>query len=545
MAATEEEFDFVVVGSGSAGSVVAARLSEDPKNNVCVLEAGPSDAHLFIHVPAGYIKTLFNPKYTWPFKSEPVPGIGGRVIGVTQGRTLGGSSSINGLIYNRGQANDFNNWAQSGNRGWGYADVLPYFKRGERRITNSVDAYHGTDGEQPVTDLSWRHPLLKPFVEGAQELGIPFNPDYNGHSQDGVGYYQRTIHKGRRFSAYRSFLHPVRRRTNLSLRTNAHAAAILLEGKRAVGVRYLSGGPGGTERIVKARQEVIVCGGALNTPRLLQISGIGPGNLLNDLGVPVVADLAGVGENLRDHYAVRMVAQVRGVNTINELTRAPRLWGQVARWMLGLPSILSISPSLAHVFWKSDSSFSTSDLQFTFTPASYMEGIAGLLDTIPGMTCGMWQQRPESQGYVRAKSSDPFTHPEVQPNYLDLDIDRQTQIAGVRLGRKLLATQPLASFYDREIQPGEGVQTDDEILEYLRTKGSTVFHFIGTARMGPSTDRRAVVSDQLKVHGIDALRVADASIMPTMPSANTHATTMMIGEKAADMILGRAPLSNE
>lgn len=543
MAASEEEFDFVVIGSGSAGSIVAARLSEESKNSVCVLEAGPSDNHLFIHVPAGYIKTLFNQKYTWPFKSDPVPGLGGRVIGLTQGRTLGGSSSINGLIYNRGQANDFNSWAQAGNRGWGYADVLPYFKRGERRIAKSVNAYHGIDGEQPVTDLSWTHPLLKPFVEGAQGLGIPFNPDYNGLKQDGVGYYQRIIHKGRRFSAYRSFLHPVRKRANLSLRTNAHVGSILFEGNRAVGVRYFSGGRGGHECTIKARREVVLCGGTLNTPRLMQISGVGPGELLNGLGVPTVSNLAGVGENLRDHYAVRMVAQVRGVKTINELSRAPRLWGQVARWVLGQPSILSVSPSLAHVFWKSDAALSTSDLQFTFTPASYMEGIAGLLDTMPGMTCGMWQQRPESQGYVRAKSTDPFTDPVVQPNYLDLDVDRQVQIAGVRMGRKLLATPPLAPFYDHEVQPGDDVQTDDEILEYLRAKGSTVFHFIGTARMGPASDPRAVVSDQLKVHGVEGLRVADASIMPTMPSANTHASTMMIGEKAADLILGKSPPS--
>ena len=542
MVVPEKEFDFIVIGSGSAGSVVAARLSEDQKHSVCVLESGPRDNNIFIHIPAGYIKTLFNSKYTWPYKSEPVPGLGGRVIGTAQGRTLGGSSSINGLIYNRGQANDYNSWAQAGNHGWGYADVLPYFKRSENRITQSNNnSYHGTDGEQPVTDLSWKHPLLEPFVQGAQKIGIPFNADYNGAHQEGVGYYQRIIHKGRRFSAYRSFLHPVRQRSNLCILTNTHVSKILFEDKRAVGVRYFLGGPDGSIYTVKARREVILCGGALNTPRLLQTSGVGPKSLLNEMGLKVITDLPGVGENLRDHYAVRMVAKVRNVKTINELSRGLQLWGQVARWVLGLPSILSISPSLAYVFWKSNPSLSNSDLQFTFTPASYMEGIAGLLDTLPGMTCGFWQQRPESQGYVRMKSSDPFTDPAVQPNYLDSAIDQQVGIAGVRLGRRLLSSPTLAPFYEHEVQPGMDVQTDDEILNYLRTKGSTVFHFIGTSCMGPASNPYAVVSDQLKVHGLENLRVADASVMPSIPSANTHAATMMIGEKAADMILGKPP----
>ena len=543
MAQDVETFDYIVIGAGSAGSVVAARLSEDSSKTVCVLEAGPSDRHLFIHVPAGYIKTLFNPAYTWPFKSEPVPGIDNRVIATTQGRTLGGSSSINGLIYNRGQATDFNSWAQAGNRGWGYDDVLPYFKRGERRIADVDPQYHGTSGELPISDLDWSHPLLKPFIAGAQGLGIPFNRDYNGAAQEGVGTYQRNIHKGRRISAYRAYLHPARYRTNLSIRTNAHATAILFDGMRAIGVRYQSGGRSGAERIVHARREVILCGGALNTPRLLQVSGIGPAPLLNDIGVPVVRDIAGVGENLRDHYAVRMVAQVKGLVTLNELSRGPRLWLQVARWFLRQPSMLAVSPSLVHVFWKSNPALSNADIQVTFTPASYMEGIAGLLDVIPGMTCGVWQQRPESLGYVRAKTRDAFDDPAIQPNYLDHEIDKQVQIAGVRLGRQLLSTPPLSPYFDREVQPGLDVQRDDEILDYLRRKGSTVFHFIGTARMGPSTDPRAVVDDQLRVHGVTGLRVADASIMPSMPSANTNAATMMIGEKAADMILGKAPPS--
>jgi choline dehydrogenase len=539
MAEAVEIFDYIVIGAGSAGSVIAARLSEDSAKTTCVLEAGPSDNHLFIHVPAGYIKTLFNPKYTWTFKSEPVPGVGNRVIATTQGRTLGGSSSINGLIYNRGQAADFNSWAQTGNRGWGYDDVLPYFRRGERRIAEADPHYRGTDGELPITDLDWDHPLLKPFMAGAQQLGIPFNHDYNGATQEGVGTYQRNIHKGRRISAYRAFLHPVRHRTNLSLRTDAHVTGIVFEGKRAVGVRYKTGGRHGVERIIHARREVILSGGALNTPRLLQISGVGPAPLLNDLGVPVIHHLAGVGEHLRDHYAVRMVAQVKGLVTLNELSRGPRLWMQIARWFLRQPSMLAVSPSLVHVFWKSNPALTNTDIQCTFTPASYMEGIAGLLDVIPGMTCGVWQQRPESLGYVRATSRDAFDHPAIQPNYLDHEIDKQVQIAGVRLGRRLLSTAPLAPYYEREVQPGLDVQKDDEILDYLRRKGSTVFHFIGTARMGPATDPRAVVDEQLRVHGLEGLRVADAAIMPSMPSANTNAATMMIGEKAADMILGK------
>ncbi|HEX4508038.1 MAG TPA: GMC family oxidoreductase N-terminal domain-containing protein [Alphaproteobacteria bacterium] len=538
-AADAGTFDYIVVGAGSAGSLLAARLAEGGQHTVCVLEAGPPDRSPFIHIPAGYIKTLYNPAYTWQFKTEPVPGADNRRFAATQGRTLGGSGSINGLVYNRGQAADFDHWAQRGNRGWGYADVLPYFRRTERRLTGD-DAYRGRGGNFAVSDLDWRHPVCAAFVQGAAGIGIPVNPDYNGETQAGVGTFQRAIHRGRRVSTARAFLIPAMAEGGIDIHTDAQAVAVTFDGKRATGVRYRQGG---TEKTVTARREVILSSGAINSPALLQRSGVGPGALLSGLGLPVIHELPGVGENLRDHYAVRMVARAKGL-TINNYARPPRLWTEVAKWAVGLPSILALSPSLIHVFWKSDEALDTPDLQFTFTPASYKAGgIAGMLDSFPGMTCGAWQQRPESLGYVRLRSADPFEHPEIQPNYLAHENDRRVLLAGIKLARRLMTTPELTPFYDREELPGADAQTDDELMHWARQQGSTVFHLIGACRMGPDSDPTSVVDDQLRVRGIDGLRVADSSIMPSMPSANTNASTLMIAEKAADMILGRAPLS--
>lgn len=548
-AAREAEiFDYVIVGSGAAGSVVANRLTEDPGTTVCVLEAGPPDYHPFIHIPGGFIKMLFNPRFTWQFKTEPGEWTGGRPIPTTQGRTLGGTSSINGMIYNRGQRADFDNWAQRGNRGWGYADVLPYFKRSERRIgpvsgktgdDELPDEFHGRDGNLYVTDIDWQHPLCDAFIDGAVGLGMPRNPDYNGLSQEGVGYFQRVIYRGRRRSAARVFLAPAKARGNLDVRTNARATAILFDGRRAVGVRYVQGG----ERTVRARREVIVSSGTINTAKLLQLSGIGPAAFLQGLGIPVVHDLAGVGENFRDHYAVRLVARVKDVTTINELARGPRLGGEIAKWALGRPSILALSPSLVHVFWKSDENLSAADLQGVFTPASYKEGFVGMLDNFPGMTCGIWQHRPDSAGHVRLRSADASADPIIQPNYLTDEGDRRALLGGIRLARRLLQTPPLQRWLDGEALPGPAAQSDDELLDFARRYGSTCYHLVGTARMGPASDPSAVVDDELRVHGIEGLRVVDASIMPNMPSANTYASTLMIGEKASDMIRGRPALA--
>ncbi len=538
-----DTFDYVIVGSGAAGSVVAARLVEDPGVTVCVLEAGPPDRHPYIHVPGGFIKIMFNPAYTWQFKTEPSPLTNGRAVAVPVGRTVGGSSSTNGMVYNRGQSEDFNAWAQRGNRGWGYADVLPYFRHSERRIGGENDDadYHGHEGKLPITDMDWRHPISEAFIAGAVGLGVPRNPDYNGRSQVGVGYFQRAIHRGLRRSAARMFLHPARKTGRIEVRTGARAASVLFEGKRAVGVRYLNDRDRTTVGEVRARREVILSCGTLNTARLLQISGIGPAALLQEIGVPVLHELAGVGENFRDHYSVRVVARAKGGQTMNELSRGPRLAGQIARWVTGRPSILALSPSHVHVFWKSDPSISGADLQAVFSPASYKEGFVGLLDDFPGMSCGVWQHRPESTGYVRARSRDPFTDPAIQPNYLQHRTDQRAMIGGLRLARRLLHTPQLAPYLDRETLPGPGVESDDDLLGFARQYGGTVWHLIGTARMGPATDPTAVVDDHLRVHGLERLRVVDASIMPSMPSANTYASTIMIAEKASDMIRGRSP----
>ena len=530
-------FDYIIVGSGAAGSILANRLTEDPAVSVCLLEAGPSDWDPLLHMPAGYIKKVFDPKVTFPFTTEPTEQTGGRRVPVPQGRTLGGSTAINGLVYNRGQAEDFDAWAAAGNPGWSYNEVLPFFKRTERRIGEGDDSYRGRSGSLPITDIDWIHPISEAFMAGAQELGIPRHPDYNGATQAGVGYFQRNIYRGYRMSTARAFLKPARQRPNLTVLTQAHAKKIVFEGLRAVGVEYVRGGQGGALHAVAARREVLVCAGALNTPKLLQLSGVGPAALLDSLGVPVLRALPGVGSHLKDHFSIRVVAKVHGIATINELARAPRLWGQIARWLLKKPSILALSPSLVHFFWQSRSGLARPDLQGVFSPASYREGYVGMLDQYPGMTCGVWQHRPESMGYVHAKSTDPFEAPVIQPNYLEHDNDRRVLLDGMRLARNLLKTQALTQYSLGESMPGVQVEREDEMLDYIRRYGVSSYHLNGTARMGPSSDPNNVVDAQLRVHGLEGLRVIDASIMPNIVSANTCAATMMIAEKAATLIL--------
>ncbi|MGZ3341575.1 MAG: GMC family oxidoreductase [Reyranella sp.] len=537
-----ETFDYVIVGAGSAGSVLASRLSEDPNVTVCVLEAGPWDWHPFIHIPAGFMYTLVNPRVNWLYTSEASEWTGGRRIAAPRGKTLGGSSSINGHIYNRGQRLDFDGWAQRGNHGWGYADVLPYFRRTERRVGEADETFRGREGNLPITDLEWRDPICEAFIEGAVQMGIPRNRDYNGTMQAGVSYVQRVIQNGRRKSAARGYLHPAMSRKNLTVRTHAHATGIVLDGKRAVGIRYRKGGRDGAPMEVRAAKEVILCGGTVNSPQLLQVSGIGPAPLLQSLGIEVRHALPGVGENLRDHYAPRFVARVKNAETINEKSHGLKLVGEVLKYAVARKGILSLNPTLIYVFWKSDERVDNYDLQLTFTPASYKEGVQSTLDDFPGMTIASWQQRPDSTGYIRARSADPFEHPVIQPNYLVAESDRHVLLAGMKLARRLLASQPLMKYYDREEFPGPQVQSDEELLGAAKQRGTTTFHLMGTCRMAPDTDPTAVVDEQLRVRGLSGLRVVDASVMPTMPSANLNASVLMIAEKAADMIRGKPPL---
>lgn len=526
-------YDYVIVGSGAAGSIVAARLSEDPSISVCVLEAGPADSHPWLKLPAGFIKVIFNPRYAWQFSSEPTERTNGRRIPLPQGKTLGGSTSINGLVYNRGQREDFDGWAALGNPGWSYDEVLPYFMRSEAFVDGGDPALRGHHGALKVTLPHWPHPVCEAFVQGAEELGMPRNPDYNGASQQGVGYFQRTIRKGWRVSTSAAFLRPAMHARNLHVVTNAQAQRVEMHGTSASGVVYRQGG---ATRVAHARREVILCAGAINTPKLLQLSGIGDGEQLREWGIESHAHLPGVGRHLKDHFSIRLVARVKNAVTINELARAPRLWGQAFDWLRGKPNILSLSPSVVHWFWQSQAGLSRPDLQGVFSPASYREGYVGMLDVFPGMTCGVWQHRPRSEGSVRLASADPAVDPIVQPNYLQDEDDRRTLIRGARLARSLLHTRALAQFREAEVMPGEQVQSDDEMLDFIQRYGVSSYHLNGTARMGPVGDARAVVDAQLRVHGVQKLRVVDASVMPDITSANTCAATMMIGEKGAELI---------
>ena len=537
-----DSFDYIIVGAGSAGCVLANRLSADGKNSVCLLEAGPVDWNPLIHIPAGFMKTLTNPNVNWLFQAEPSWGTDGRIIDIPRGKTLGGSSSINGMVFNRGQNMDFDVWAQKGNRGWSYSDILPYFKKYENRSGDLDETYRGTHGELPITDLEYRDPLCDAFIKGAVEEGIPLNNDYNGKSQEGVSYVQRTT-KGRfRVSSAKAFLNPVKSRKNLNIITNAFVTKVIFKNKTAIGVNYQKGGKRGKKITLNANKEVILSSGVIKSPHLLHLSGVGPAKLLKELGIDVIHDLKGVGMNLRDHFAPRLTARAKNIETINEKSRGYKLLKEIGKYIIGKQSIVSLSPTLVYCFWHSNEAVRNHDLQMTFTPASYKEGVQSTLDHEPGFTVAAWQQRPESLGWVKAKSNDPFEAPLIQPNYLDAEEDKRVVVAGLKLARRLMHSKALSQYFDYEVYPGLDKQTDEELLQIARERGTTTYHQMGTCRMGPQSDETAVVDNSLKVYGLKNIRVIDASIMPTMLSANLHSGATLIGEKGSDLVLGREPL---
>jgi choline dehydrogenase len=524
-------YDYVIVGAGSAGCILANRLSANPRNSVLVIEAGGSERHPYVAMPAGFIKTIDDPRFNWCFHTEPTPETKDRAILFPRGKALGGSSAINGHLYVRGQQRDYDTWAQLGNRGWSYSDVLPYFRKSESYAAGDPEV-RGQDGPIHVSDIHERHPLCEAFIAGAQSLGVPLNPDYNGETQEGVAYLQRTIRNGRRWSAAHAFLRPAMKRPNLTVVSEAMVTGLTFDGSRATGVTYRHHS---IPKAAVAGRELILAAGAIGTPHLLQISGVGAAAHLKSIGVDVRFDLPGVGEGLQDHYAARVATRVVGQETLNERARGLRLGREIATWIATGKGLLAFSPAHVAVFWRSLDHLETPDIQFVFTPASYSEGMIGQLQPFPGMTCGMWQMRPESKGYVRARTPEAFDAPIIQPNYLTAETDRDTAIRGLRMARRFLATEALAPFKDAETLPGPDIETDAELLDYARSRGATVYHAVSTCRMG--SDPQAVVDDRLRVKGIDGLRIVDASVMPTMPSANTNAATMMIAEKGADLIL--------
>ncbi|WP_326543981.1 GMC family oxidoreductase [Pseudorhodoferax sp.] len=529
-----DTFDYIVVGAGSAGAVLAARLSQDPAVRVLLLEAGPPDRSFWIHLPIGYGKTMWSRTYNWCFETEPDPYMNGRRIYWPRGKTLGGSSSINGLIYIRGQREDYDDWAAQGNRGWGYDDLLPYFKRSEGN-QRGADAWHGADGPLKVSDIGARHPLIEAFIEGAAQTGVPRNDDFNGATQEGAGYYQLTTHRGWRCSTAKAYLVPARSRPNLVVRTDAQASGLVMQGRRASGVRYRQGGQ---MREAAARAEVLLCAGALQSPQLLQLSGIGPAALLRQHGIPVLHELPGVGENLQDHLQIRLGFEATQPITTNDQLRT--LWGQAGiglQWLLQRKGPLAIGINQGGCFMRALPEAPRPDIQFhVATLSADMAG--GKPHPWSGFTLSVCQLRPESRGFVRIQSPDPLQPPAMLANYLSTELDRRTAVAAVKAARAIAQAPAMRPFVKREVKPGPAALDDEALLQFCRESGATIFHPSGTCKMGH--DDMAVVDERLRVHGIQALRVIDCSVMPTLVSGNTNAPVVAMAEKAADMIRGDA-----
>lgn len=538
MAAPENlEADFIVVGAGSAGCVMASRLSEDPATRVILLEAGGHDDNRWIHIPLGFGKTFADASVNWCYETEPEPGAAGRRIYWPRGKVLGGSSSINGMVYIRGQHEDFDLWRQMGCSGWSAQDVLPYFKRSEHQ-TRGADEWHGAGGPLAVSDLPDRHPLPEAFIRACNTLGFATNEDFNGEKQDGVGYHQTTTFNGKRCSTAVGYLRPAMQRPNLQVVTGALAERILFQGRRAVGVSFRQDG---FVRTARARQEVILSGGAINSPQLLLLSGIGPQQHLTDLGIPVVQHLPGVGQAMQDHFSAPIKLKCRLPITVNDIMMSPvkMLRTGMDYYLRGRGAMAAISAQVA-LFARTRPELATPDVKLSISIFSADRPQDGL-HKFSGFTVIGYQLRPESRGEIRLKSPRPEDPPALSPNYLATETDRQTIVETLKLGRRILATPPLAQYVAEEFLPGPAVQSDTELLEHARNRGSTVFHPTSTCKMG--IDPMAVVDPELRVAGIGGLRVVDASVMPTVISGNTNAATIMIAERASDLLRVGAQLA--
>ncbi len=542
--------DYIIVGAGSAGCVLANRLSADGRSKILLLEAGGDDrplrnppqffSNLMIHVPVGYAQTLKDPKVNWLYETEPDPGTGGRAHVWPRGKVLGGSSSINGLLYIRGQHADYDGWRQLGCEGWGWDDVFAYFRRAQHQERGN-DSWHATGGPLNVSDPTEGHVVSDAVIASCEQAGIPRRADINGEEQEGVTWYQLTVKNGQRCSAAVAYLHPAMKRPNLKVETRALATRILFEGKRAVGVEFTQSGQ---KRTARATKEVILSGGTVNSPQLLQLSGIGPGALLQEHGITVVADVPGVGENLQDHYVISMQYRLKpGVISVNELTRGVRFLGETLKYVTLRKGLLTLSAAHIAAFCKSRPELLGPDIQFHILPATM--DVQKLLDEqkmelerLPGLTIAPCQLRPESRGRISIKSPDATVYPRIVANYLSDPIDQQVAVAELKWGRKIAAQRALAPYIVQENMPGAAIASDAELLEYARGAGTTIYHPVGTCAMGHG--HNAVVDPQLRVRGVEGLRVVDASIMPRLVSGNTNAPTIMIAEKASDMILGKA-----
>lgn len=529
---TEETYDYVIVGAGTAGCILANRLSANRDVSVLLLEAGGKDISPWIHVPVGYFKTMHDPKTDWCYRIEPDPGLNGRSIAWPRGKVLGGSSSINGLLYVRGQKEDYDSWAKLGNAGWSFQDILPYFIKCEDQQRGESE-YHGVGGNLKVSDMRVKRQICEAFIAGAAEIGIPATDDFNGANQEGAGYYQLTTRNGLRCSTATGYLRQAKSRSNLKIVTNALTRQIQFEGNRATGVKYSRSGA--VERAV-ANREILLCAGAINSPQLLMLSGVGEAAHLREFAIPVVKDLPGVGGNLHDHLQIRAVYRCN-VPTLNNDIRNP-----LRKALIGLQYIvtrkgpMTMAASQVGIFTRTEPDLERPDIQFHFQPLSSDSPGEGVND-FAGITSSITQLRPESRGSIRLKSADPEEYPAIHANYLDAQLDQQVVIKGMRISRQVAASGAMSKYVVEEKIPGEAIQSDEELLDCARSIGETIYHPVSTCKMGPKSDSGAVVDERLRVYGLDGLRVVDGSIMPVITSGNTNAPIAAIAEKAADMII--------